>query len=46
MKAFYNVLILSGLKPNNSKCSVAGIRTLKGASLALCGIDCINLSKK
>ena len=46
MKAFDNFLLLCGLKPNNSKCDVAGIRALKGASLALCGIDCINLSKK
>ena len=33
----------SGLKPNQSKCEVAGIGALKGAKMALCGMKCIDL---
>ena len=32
-----------GLKPNISKCEVAGIGALKGTKMALCGIKCIDL---
>ena len=32
----------AGLKPNLSKCEVAGISAVKGAKVAICGIKCIN----
>ena len=35
----------SGLKPNISKCEVAGIDILKGVKVATCGFQCINLTK-
>ena len=35
----------SGLKPNVSKCEIAGIGILKGVHMALCGMKCINLTK-
>ena len=38
--------IFSGLKPNRSKCEIAGIGCLKGVHMALCGMDCIDLTKK
>ena len=38
--------LFSGLKPNNSKCEVAGIGALKGVSVALCGMECIDLTTK
>ena len=31
--------IFSGLKPNKSKCEVAGLGALKGVKIALCGIE-------
>ena len=33
----------SGLKPNKSKCGIAGIGVLKGVKVVLCGMRCINL---
>ena len=33
----------SGLKPNKSKCEIAGIGALKGVQVALCGMRCIDL---
>ena len=33
----------SGLKPNKSKCEIAGIGVLKGVHVALCGMRCIDL---
>ena len=44
--AFDKFSLLSGLKPNKAKCEIAGIGVLKGVLLALCGIDCIDLTKK
>ena len=35
----------SGLRPNLSKCKVAGIGLLKGVKVAVCGIKCIDLTK-
>ena len=35
----------SGLKPNISKCEVAGIGPLKGVEVAVCGMKCVNLEK-
>ena len=34
----------SGLKPNILKCEVAGIGSLKGVKMAVCGIKCIDLT--
>ena len=33
----------SSLKPNKSKCEIAGIGVLKGVKPALCGMRCVNL---
>ena len=33
----------SGLKPNFPKCEIAGIGSLKGVEVAVCGIKCVNL---
>ena len=46
MNAFNKFSFVSSLKPNEAKCEIAGIGVLKGVSLALCGMDCINLTKK
>ena len=32
-----------GLKPNATKCELAGISVLKGVQVAVCGIKCIDL---
>ena len=36
----------SGLKPNKTKCEVAGIGVLKEVQVALCGMKCVNLNHK
>ena len=46
MNTFGKFPLRSGLKPNKAKCETAGIGVLKGVSLALCGMDCIDLTKK
>ena len=33
----------SGLTPNFSKCDIAGIGSLKGVEVAVCGMKCVNL---
>ena len=33
----------SGLKPNTTKCEIAGIGVLKGVQVAVCGMKCIDL---
>ena len=49
IKEFLNTISLfssfSGLKPNLSKCEVAGIGLLKGVKVTVCGIKCIDLTK-
>ena len=45
MNVFDTFSIYSGLKPNKSKCKIAGISALKGVSLELCGMECIDLTK-
>ena len=35
--------IFSGLKPNKSKCEIAGIGVLKGVQMALCDMEHVNL---
>ena len=40
----YHILSrFSGLRPNLSKCEIAGIRVLKGVKVAVCGIQCVDL---
>ena len=46
MNAFDKFSLVSGLKPNEAKCERAGIGVLKGVSLALCGMNCIDITKK
>ena len=36
----------SGLKPNKTKCEIAGIGVLNGVQVALCGMKCVNLNNK
>ena len=43
MKTFDIFLSFSDLKPDKSKCLIAGIGTLKGAKMAFCGMKCIDL---
>ena len=38
-----NTFHFSGLKPNLTKCKIAGIEALKGVQLAVCGMKCIDL---
>ena len=40
-----NFLFFSGLKVNNAKCEIAGIGDKKAVKMALCGIDCIDLTE-
>ena len=46
INAFRKFSLISGLKPNEAKCEIAGIGVLKRVSLALCGMDCFDLTKK
>ena len=43
MKTFDIFSTFSGLKPNKSKCEIAGLGALKGVKLALCRMECIDL---
>ena len=45
MNAFDKFSLLSNLKPNETKCKIAGISALKGVLLAISGMDCIGLTK-
>ena len=38
--------MISGLRPNTRKCEIAGIGTLKGVNVALCGMKYLNLTKE
>ena len=42
MGIFYS---FTGLKPNLSKCEISGIGALKGVTVAVCGIKCIDLTE-
>ena len=44
--AFDKFSLLAGLKPNKVKYETAGIGVLKEVSLALCDMDCIDITKK
>ena len=46
MNVFDTFSIYSGLKPNKSKCEIAGIGVLKEVSMKLCGMECIDLTKR
>ena len=37
---------ISGLKPNKTKCEIAGIGVLNGIQAALCGMKCVNLNNE
>ena len=45
MNVFDTFPIYSGVKPNKSKCELAGTGVLKGMSMELCGIECTDLTK-
>ena len=38
--------LVSGQSHNTKKCEIAGIGTLKGVNVALCGMKCLNPTKK
>ena len=38
---FHKFPLVSGLSPNKTKCEIAGIGTLKGVNVALCGMKCL-----
>ena len=46
ISCFKNFSLFSGLKPNLDKCEVAGIGILKGVKVAVCGMNCINLTEE
>ena len=46
LKVINSYSTYSGLKPNISKCEVAGIGVLKGVKVAICGFQCINLKTR
>ena len=43
LEIFKHFSQFSALKPNKSKCEIAGIGVLKGVKMALCGMRCVNL---
>ena len=43
LNTFYE---FSGLKPNNTKCEIAGIGVLNGVQVAHCGMKCVNLNNE
>ena len=46
LNIFHKFSLVSGLSPNTTKCEIAGIGTLKGVNVALCGMKCLNLTKE
>ena len=46
IKTFDKFSLFSGLKINNAKCEIAGIGVKKGVKMALCGMDCIDLTEE
>ena len=46
LKIFDKFSQTSGLKPNKSKCEIAGIGALKAVRVTLCGMQCINLNEQ
>ena len=43
LQIFKHFSQFSGLRPNKSKCEIAGIGVLKGIKVVLCGMRCVNL---
>ena len=43
VNSFHIFSSFSGLRPNLSKCEIAGIGVLKGVKVAVCGIQCVHL---
>ena len=43
VNSFHIFSSFSGLRPNLSKCEIAGIGVLKGVKVAVCGIQCADL---
>ena len=43
LNVFDIFFVVSGLKPNKSKCEIAGTSKMKGVYVALCGLKCIIL---
>ena len=43
VEIFNTISLFSGLKPNLTKCEIAGIGALKGVQVAVCGMRCIDL---
>ena len=43
LEIFKHFSQFSDLKPNKSKCEIAGIGVLKGVKVAFCGMRCVNL---
>ena len=43
LETFKHFSQFSSLKPNKSKCEIAGIGVLTGVKVALCGMRCVNL---
>ena len=41
-----NTSNFSGLKPNKTKCEIAGIGVLNGVQVSLCGMKCVNLNNE
>ena len=46
LKVFDNFSKISRLKPNKSKCEIAGIGALKGVRVKLYGMQCISLNEE
>ena len=46
LKVFDNFSKISGLKPNKSKCEIAGLSALKQVRVALCSMQYINLNEE
>ena len=46
INVFHKFLLVSGLKPTEAKREIGAISVLKGVSVALCSMDCIDLTKK
>ena len=44
-KTFDQFSLFSGLKINNAKCEIAGTGVKKGVKMALCGMDCSDLTE-
>ena len=42
IQIFEHFSIFSGLKPNKSKCEIAGIGVLNGFQMTLCDMECVN----